>query len=273
MPESVAALLSIVGRVLVRSLTEARQSRAASPYRVLDAHDAQSALVLSEVQRTARSLAQDMMVGLGVDEPALTVVGDGLSITVALLPSLEANELGASSLLSFSPSLGPRVRSTVNGTVALRRMQWSVNPYDFVTTSRFVATGVVSVDVLDAYGTPVRLTSVGSPSTLTLPRQATPTSARARQCAYFDHDQQQWAQQGVVLIGYDAISASPVCATLHFTEFAGMQLPPAVDTSPVSTRVISASAASPYVPLLLGGGFCQRFHHVHSSAFRVHCTR
>jgi hypothetical protein len=257
--DTVSSLLTVVGRVLQQSWGEFREAVAVAAASGSGATDV-GARVRRRVEETSsvgatneeflqsattaattalNTLSTTILRDALAGEEPITSEGGGLTVTVGVV-SLEEEGTDLGSLLSLGSTVRPRLRSLVNSTVILRRLLWNVNPYAFAPTSALVTSGVVTVEVLDMQGRPL---SVGSdavePSTFALSLDGGAgfgaalgsTPGMAPQCAYFDVLSGAWVQQGVVLMGFDTASGVPLCATLHFTDFAGLAVPGALAAS------------------------------------------
>ena len=245
-----SSMLSIIAGVLNATAVEFQLSGLSTPAataarRLQTVSDpTYGPLVSSESISSADALANSILSSLVTDQSPTTSAGDGLSVTVAVVSSSTLSTSTTSStlsnILSFSSTFGPRLLSATNDTsIALRRLQWSVNPYSFAVSSQYVSTGVVTVDVLDSTGAAIHLPADTAPSTLQLFNADTgsdTTAVSTLQCSYFDLSSEEWLQDGVILIGYDSTTLNPICGTLHLTDFAGVQLP-AFSSAEVGTSV------------------------------------
>jgi hypothetical protein len=237
-PETVSTLLGVVGRVLEQSLADyvmdsVAPARGLSSRRALQesAGDALQASI-DAAGDTLADLSSSMLRDTLPDEPPVSGEGGGISITVGQLSVALDDDSDAQNggfdlgpLLSLATTVRPRLRAVANSTVLLRRLHWNVNPYAFVPNA-VVVTGVVSVEVLDMDGRPLALPSDDIvPSTLALFNGA--EGVTNVHCAYLDESSgsAQWSLRGVVLVGFDAVTGQAVCATLHFTDFAGLRAP------------------------------------------------
>jgi hypothetical protein len=104
-------------------------------------------------------------------------------------------------------------------------LSWHTNPFAFALSSPQVSTGVVSVSLFDADGVPIAISGLDDPVVFALDTPGIlaqfATLTDGFRCAYFDSSKNDWSIRGVAFIAFQS-DGTPLCGSLHLTDFAGM---------------------------------------------------
>jgi hypothetical protein len=179
-------------------------------------------------------------------EPPIVVDGGGMRITVGYVDSSSLVSTSIPGGSVFTHGDGVRRFGRV---VVVRGTRWVVNPYSYALSSSFVRTSVVSVDLFDVSGRLLRVRHDNVPAAFTIdvaPSTRLTVANRELRCSYFDTTAGAWSGSGVVLVDFDVATSAPICASTHYTDFAGL-LVPSPNASVVSVAASNASLGVMYV--------------------------